>query len=191
MRVALDFLTQSKDRLIDRPRRDRRIRITPHLREQLFAKGVDPIGKRIRIYGEPFEVIGLHVEAASLFGGGDQMRLAMAQGRTTSRDIVSQSLHRIATYEDRLNAIITVNPRALAELLKPRLEALPGVTSVDVAGPGFINLRLGDDSWRGELKTILAEGEAYGLSRVGNNERVNVEYVSANPTGPMHMGHCR
>ncbi len=83
------------------------------------------------------------------------------------------------------------SPRALAELIKPKLEALPSVTSVEVAGPGFINLRLGEESWRAELTTILGEGERYGLSDIGNNERVNVEYVSANPTGPMHMGHCR
>jgi len=83
------------------------------------------------------------------------------------------------------------NPRALAELIAPKLEAFPGVTGVEVAGPGFINLRLGEESWRDELTTILAEGERYGLSSIGANERVNVEYVSANPTGPMHMGHCR
>ena len=83
------------------------------------------------------------------------------------------------------------NPRALAEAIKPKLEALPGITSVQIAGPGFINLRLGDDVLRDELITILAEGEEYGLSTIGNNERANVEYVSANPTGPMHMGHCR
>ncbi|MEO7503894.1 MAG: arginine--tRNA ligase [Sphingomicrobium sp.] len=83
------------------------------------------------------------------------------------------------------------NPRALAGLIAPRLEALPAVTSVDIAGPGFLNLRLADDAWRGELVTLLVQGERYGLSTIGNNERVNVEYVSANPTGPMHMGHCR
>jgi arginyl-tRNA synthetase len=83
------------------------------------------------------------------------------------------------------------NPRALAEAIKPKLEALPGVTSAEIAGPGFINLRLGEESWRDELATILAEGDEYGLSAIGANERVNVEYVSANPTGPMHMGHCR
>ena len=83
------------------------------------------------------------------------------------------------------------NPRALADLIKPKLAALPPVTSVEVAGPGFINLRLTPDAWRDELRTILAEGDAYGLSTVGANERVNVEYVSANPTGPMHVGHCR
>ena len=83
------------------------------------------------------------------------------------------------------------NPRALADAIKPRLEALPPVTSVEIAGPGFINLRLTHDAWRDELRTILSEGEAYGLSTIGNDERVNVEYVSANPTGPLHMGHCR
>jgi arginyl-tRNA synthetase len=83
------------------------------------------------------------------------------------------------------------NPRALAEAIKPKLEALPPVTSVEVAGPGFINLRLAPDAWRDELRTILREGEEYGLSKIGANERVNVEYVSANPTGPLHMGHCR
>src|SRR3569623_1639202 len=83
------------------------------------------------------------------------------------------------------------NPRALADASKPKLEALPSVTSVEVAGPGFMNLRLTPDAWRDELRTILAEGDRYGLSTVGGNERVNVEYVSANPTGPMHMGHCR
>ena len=83
------------------------------------------------------------------------------------------------------------NPRALAALIKPRLDALPAIVSVDIAGPGFINLRLTPDSWRNELKTIVREGDGYGLSAVGANERVNVEYVSANPTGPLHMGHCR
>ena len=83
------------------------------------------------------------------------------------------------------------NPRALAEQAKPRLEALPGVISADIAGPGFINLRLAPDAWRQELRTILDQGELYGLSKIGEGERVNVEYVSANPTGPLHMGHCR
>jgi arginyl-tRNA synthetase len=83
------------------------------------------------------------------------------------------------------------NPRALADLIKPKLGALPPVTSVEVAGPGFINLRLKPDAWRDELRTIIREGDEYGLSTIGGNERVNVEYVSANPTGPLHMGHCR
>ena len=83
------------------------------------------------------------------------------------------------------------NPRALAEAIAPKLQELPDVTSVEVAGPGFINIRISPQAWRNELKSILVEGDKYGLSDVGRNERVNVEYVSANPTGPMHMGHCR
>src|SRR5690348_15540848 len=83
------------------------------------------------------------------------------------------------------------NPRTLAEAIRPKLEALPPVTSVEVAGPGFINVRLTPDAWRDELRTILREGDEYGLCTVGKDERVNVEYVSANPTGPLHMGHCR
>ena len=83
------------------------------------------------------------------------------------------------------------NPRALAGLIAPKLEALPAVTSVEVAGPGFINLRLASDAWRDELRSILSEGDTYGRSGIGNGERVNVEFVSANPTGPLHMGHCR
>ena len=83
------------------------------------------------------------------------------------------------------------NPRALAALLQPKLAALPHVTGVEVAGPGFLNVRLTDTTWRDELATILAEGADYGRSTMGAGTRVNVEYVSANPTGPMHMGHCR
>jgi arginyl-tRNA synthetase len=84
-----------------------------------------------------------------------------------------------------------MNPRALAELLAERLRALPEVTRVEIAGPGFINLRLSDATWRAELDAIHAEAADYGRSRMGAGKRVNVEYVSANPTGPMHMGHCR
>ena len=83
------------------------------------------------------------------------------------------------------------NPRALAGLIAPKLDAIPAVTSVEIAGPGFINLRLSPNAWRDELTTILREGTAYGCSQAGRAERVNVEYVSANPTGPLHMGHCR
>ena len=83
------------------------------------------------------------------------------------------------------------NPRALAELLVPRLAALDEVESAAVAGPGFINLRLAPSVWRDELAAILAAGIDYGRLDIGAGHRVNVEYVSANPTGPMHMGHCR
>jgi len=84
-----------------------------------------------------------------------------------------------------------MNPRALADLLVAELGALDEVTEASVAGPGFINLRLVDDSWRDELALIFGEGGDYGRSTMGQGRRVNVEYVSANPTGPMHVGHCR
>ena len=83
------------------------------------------------------------------------------------------------------------NPRALAEALAGELRALPEVAEVSVAGPGFINLRLHDDVWREEIATIVGEGADYGRSTRGQGVSVNIEYVSANPTGPMHMGHCR
>jgi arginyl-tRNA synthetase len=83
------------------------------------------------------------------------------------------------------------NPRALAEALAAELKQLDEVASVAVAGPGFINLTLTDATWRGELQAIVAAGVDYGRSSAGQGTTVNVEYVSANPTGPMHMGHCR
>jgi arginyl-tRNA synthetase len=83
------------------------------------------------------------------------------------------------------------NPRALAEGLKPLLAAVPGVLAVEIAGPGFINLRLDEGVWRRELAEIQAQGGDYGRSDAGAGRMVNIEYVSANPTGPMHMGHCR
>lgn len=83
------------------------------------------------------------------------------------------------------------NPRALATLLVAELEKLPQVKAAEIAGPGFINLRLSDAAWLGELALIGAQGADYGRSGVGAGTTVNVEYVSANPTGPMHMGHCR
>ena len=83
------------------------------------------------------------------------------------------------------------NPRALADALVAQLSALPEVTSAEIAGPGFINLRLTPESWLAELRAIASLGADYGRSTVGGGSTVNIEYVSANPTGPMHMGHCR
>ncbi|MFN9579886.1 MAG: arginine--tRNA ligase [Novosphingobium sp.] len=84
-----------------------------------------------------------------------------------------------------------LNPRALAELLVAELLKVPGVASAEIAGPGFINLRVDAAAWLAELRAIAALGADYGRSTMGQGSTVNVEYVSANPTGPMHMGHCR
>jgi arginyl-tRNA synthetase len=82
-------------------------------------------------------------------------------------------------------------PRDLAEQIAAKLRADDLVASVDIAGPGFINLTLKPSVWADALRTVLRQNEAYGRSGVGAAEKVNVEYVSANPTGPMHVGHCR
>ncbi len=83
------------------------------------------------------------------------------------------------------------NPRVIAEQLAEKLQDEPAVAKVNVAGPGFINLELQDDFWAGQLLDILAGGATYGGGATGQGKKVNVEYVSANPTGPMHVGHCR
>jgi arginyl-tRNA synthetase len=82
-------------------------------------------------------------------------------------------------------------PRDLAEQIAAKLRADDLIASVDVAGPGFINLTLRPAVWAEALRTVLREGDAYGRSAAGAAAPVNVEYVSANPTGPMHVGHCR
>ncbi|MBB4857460.1 arginyl-tRNA synthetase [Novosphingobium chloroacetimidivorans] len=84
-----------------------------------------------------------------------------------------------------------MKPRDLAEALVGELTKLPNVTGAEIAGPGFINLRLAPAAWVAELRTIAELGADYGRSDMGGGSVVNVEYVSANPTGPMHMGHCR
>ncbi|WP_239804439.1 arginine--tRNA ligase [Croceicoccus hydrothermalis] len=83
------------------------------------------------------------------------------------------------------------NPRALAEEIVAELTAHPAVEEASIAGPGFINMRLGDAAWLDELRAIAALADDYGRSDIGAGQTVNIEYVSANPTGPMHMGHCR
>lgn len=82
-------------------------------------------------------------------------------------------------------------PRDLAESLAGKLRAHPMVTGVEVAGPGFINLRLADAFWADRLAEVVRAGAGYGQSDLGAGKSVNVEYVSANPTGPMHIGHAR
>ena len=82
-------------------------------------------------------------------------------------------------------------PADLAGRIVTALAGVPELTSAEVAGPGFVNLRLGEAVWRAQLPVILRAGEAYGDSLAGQGVAVNVEYVSANPTGPMHIGHCR
>ncbi|MDX1975649.1 MAG: arginine--tRNA ligase [Rickettsiales bacterium] len=82
-------------------------------------------------------------------------------------------------------------PKEVADILLPLIAALPNVDAAEIAGPGFINIRLKPTVWQNAVATIIAQGTGYGTSSAGQNRKVNVEYVSANPTGPMHVGHGR
>ena len=84
-----------------------------------------------------------------------------------------------------------MKPRDIAEALAAKLAADDRVTSAEVAGPGFLNLRLAPSLWQGLVKSVLETGADFGRSTMGQGKKVNVEYVSANPTGPLHVGHTR
>ncbi|HAW34318.1 MAG TPA: arginine--tRNA ligase [Alphaproteobacteria bacterium] len=84
-----------------------------------------------------------------------------------------------------------MKPREFAEILAAELQSLPIVDSVEIAGPGFVNMRLSKVFWDGCLKEILRQGDDFGRSDMGKGQKKNVEFVSANPTGPMHIGHSR
>nr|WP_220481119.1 arginine--tRNA ligase [Lysobacter penaei] len=83
------------------------------------------------------------------------------------------------------------NPRAIAEALVAALPASDALASVEIAGPGFINFRIADGAWRGAIAEVFTQGDAYGRNAGGEGRMAGVEYVSANPTGPLHVGHGR
>src|SRR5690606_2697281 len=83
------------------------------------------------------------------------------------------------------------NPRALAQALVDALPPSDAIAAVEIAGPGFLNFRLGESAWQGELRGIFEQREAYGRNASGRGRTAGVEYVSANPTGPLHVGHGR
>lgn len=125
------------------------------------------------------------VAAGDLPQGLDLGRITVEPPRETSHgDITTNAAMVLAKPAGK-------NPREIAALLAAKAESLPGVTGVEIAGPGFLNMRLSDDFWHARLRDILDAGVAYGDSATGNGAKVNVEYVSANPTGPMHVGHAR
>lgn len=84
-----------------------------------------------------------------------------------------------------------MKPRDIAEALAAKLAEDGDVAKAEVAGPGFLNITFKPQFWQGVIATILAQGAEFGRTGSGGSERINVEYVSANPTGPMHVGHCR
>ncbi len=84
-----------------------------------------------------------------------------------------------------------LKPREIADALAARLAADDRITAAEVAGPGFLNLRLSASLWQGVIGAVLKAGTDFGRSTMGENKKGNVEYVSANPTGPLHVGHTR
>ncbi|MGB8316072.1 MAG: arginine--tRNA ligase, partial [Aestuariivirga sp.] len=125
------------------------------------------------------------VAAGELPAGLDTSRVTAEPPRDASHgDVTTNAAMVVAKVAGRA-------PRDLAQLLGTRLGKQPDVQSAEVAGPGFINLRLKETFWPEILEAILAEGDSYGCSDLGKGIKTNVEYVSANPTGPLHVGHCR
>jgi arginyl-tRNA synthetase len=125
------------------------------------------------------------VAAGMLPAGIDQSRIVVEPPREAAHgDMATNAAMVLAKEAGR-------KPRDLAEAIAAQLRADPLIAKVDVAGPGFINLTLKPQAWTEALRAVLRAGTDYGRSQVGQGAPVNVEYVSANPTGPMHVGHCR
>jgi arginyl-tRNA synthetase len=130
-------------------------------------------------------VLNDFADAGVIPTGLDLTRVTVEAPRDTSHGDLATNAAMV------LSKAIGIKPRALAELLLPSLITHPDIISAEIAGPGFINLRLSEAFWRERLKDVLVEGVAYGDSDDGKGRRVNVEYVSANPTGPLTAGHAR
>jgi len=125
------------------------------------------------------------VAAGALPAGLDQSRVTVEPPREASHgDMATNAAMVLAKDAGK-------KPRELAEAIAENLRADGLIGGVEVAGPGFINLTLKPVAWLDALRTAVRSGAQYGASNVGNGTPVNVEYVSANPTGPMHVGHCR
>jgi arginyl-tRNA synthetase len=123
--------------------------------------------------------------AAQLGSGADLSRVVVEPPKDPTHGDMATNAAMVLAREAR------AKPRDLAEKIATGLRADDLVASADVAGPGFINLTLKPSVWTDTLRAVLREGCSYGRSAIGAGEKVNVEYVSANPTGPMHVGHCR
>ena len=125
------------------------------------------------------------IAAGTLPDGLDRKNVTVEPPRDTSHGDLATNAAMVLAKPAK------TNPRVLADALVLELSKLDDVASASVAGPGFINMKLTDDAWRAELAAIPAAGADDGRSTQGAGITVNIEYVSANPTGPMHMGHCR
>ena len=125
------------------------------------------------------------VAAGALPDGLDQSRVTVEPTRDpTHGDMATNAAMVLAKPAKK-------NPKQLAEEFAGKLRADPLIAKAEVAGPGFINLTLKPEAWLNALRQVLQQGRNFGRSAIGAREKINVEYVSANPTGPMHIGHCR
>jgi arginyl-tRNA synthetase len=125
------------------------------------------------------------VAEGALPAGADKSRIVVEPPRDAAHGDMATNAAMVLAKDAGLK------PRVLAEAIAAKLGADELVAKVEVAGPGFINLTLEPSAWIDALRAALAAGPDYGRSRAGQGAPVNVEYVSANPTGPMHVGHCR
>ena len=139
----------------------------------------------MNLYNYFRDVVLKELQEIELPGGLDMSRVMVEPTRDPKHgDIATNAAMVLAKPAGK-------NPRQLAEALKERLSGHPDVINAEVAGPGFLNLTLSPAFWRLQLKALLEAGVVYGDSKAGAGRKVNVEYVSANPTGPMHIGHAR
>ncbi|MFZ5750314.1 MAG: arginine--tRNA ligase [Pseudomonadota bacterium] len=137
------------------------------------------------IRGLVVEALGAMAAAGELPAGLDTAAVAVEPPRDAAHGDMATNAAMVLAKPAGLK------PRDIAEALTRRLASDPRVTSAEVAGPGFINLRLAPEVWAGVLRAALAANRDFGRSRLGQGRKVNVEFVSANPTGPMHVGHVR
>jgi len=131
------------------------------------------------------EVLSELASAGDLPDGLDFSRVVVEPPRDASHGDITTNAAMVLAKPARKN------PRDIATLIAAKLDQHKDITSVEIAGPGFINMRLDHSVWMTVLKAALEQGDNFGRSTMGQDEPVNVEYVSANPTGPLHVGHCR
>jgi arginyl-tRNA synthetase len=131
------------------------------------------------------DALGRLAEAGKIPAGLDVSRVVVEPPRDPSHGDLATNAAMVLAKEARMN------PRVLAELLISDFGDDPRVTKVEVAGPGFINIRLQPHVLHEVLRAVVVDSSGFGRSGQGAGQAVNVEYVSANPTGPMHVGHCR
>ncbi|NQV56290.1 MAG: arginine--tRNA ligase [Rhodospirillales bacterium] len=135
--------------------------------------------------GRLLEILDRLVSAGALPGTPDFSRISVEPPRDAKHGDIATNAAMVLAKPAGLS------PRDLAEKIAVGLKALDEVSDAQIAGPGFINVTFDPGFWHDRLREILNEGTAYGSSEIGAGRKVNVEFVSANPTGPMHVGHCR